>query len=311
MYVATLLKDEFVLGYEGRLTALVNRENRTELLKWLRLSLEERGIPHKGQAASKLLSFAAALQHEDLIQDHSLVPYLRAVSGTEQENWKLPHGSPLYRRTFFSITRLAREGAWFCPVCADEDMASQGYSYWRRSHQLPGVDWCNKHRYTTLHQLSSATPFQHQPHSCIKQGISMNYDYSLNTSQREIIQRFIDVSHGILRVVFPMPRESARNLVATRLDTDLKDATRSTTSITLIEQAHKLFPSKWLKIHFPELFTVTSPCNGEPSFPLHDTSHFALALALLFSSATEALDQWLNDLRADHFASSRPRGNSR
>lgn len=33
----------------------------------------------------------------------------------------------------------------FCPACRDEDMDTQGYSYWHRVHQLPSAHLCHKH----------------------------------------------------------------------------------------------------------------------------------------------------------------------
>jgi hypothetical protein len=40
----------------------------------------------------------------------------------------------------------------FCPACAQEDMKSYGVSYWHRSHQIPGIEACYKHRVWLEHQ---------------------------------------------------------------------------------------------------------------------------------------------------------------
>ena len=32
-----------------------------------------------------------------------------------------------------------------CPDCATEDIANEGFAWFRRMHQLPGVSWCLKH----------------------------------------------------------------------------------------------------------------------------------------------------------------------
>jgi hypothetical protein len=33
----------------------------------------------------------------------------------------------------------------FCPQCVSQDIEEHKFSYWRRTHQLPGIPWCMKH----------------------------------------------------------------------------------------------------------------------------------------------------------------------
>lgn len=34
----------------------------------------------------------------------------------------------------------------FCPVCVNEDVRVHGVSFWHRSHQIPGIEACHKHK---------------------------------------------------------------------------------------------------------------------------------------------------------------------
>lgn len=308
MCSAALLPDEFAPGFEGRVMVLALINDRKEFHKRLHLLLEQRGIHHKGLHSSELLSSACDLKYEEFIQNHTLLPYYRAVSGTTSGNWKLPHSSPEYNK-LYPFTKLPKQGAWFCHECAIEDMASQGFSYWRRSHQIPGVDWCSKHRGTSLRLLSDISAFEHQPHFYIDQGIPALYPSSASPEQGEVLQRFLDINLAILKIGYPMPRDVAVSLIQTYGAETGKYQTESSGMTSLNLHAKKMLPPEWLKSNFPELFTDSTQGNGIVSFPLKETSQFTLALALVFDSAEAALDQWLYSQQLYHCAI--PPSNSR
>jgi hypothetical protein len=46
----------------------------------------------------------------------------------------------------------------FCPVCVDEDLTVHGETYWRLSHQLPGVHVCTRHKVLLQDSLQMIRP---------------------------------------------------------------------------------------------------------------------------------------------------------
>jgi len=93
----------------------------------------------------------------EYIQKHTLLPFNRGFANTSaSDSHGAEHLSHLPRRTIRSYQRLR-----FCRICAAQECSSLGFSYWHRTHQLPGVLWCPEHRVslhiTPQHQLSPAT----------------------------------------------------------------------------------------------------------------------------------------------------------
>ena len=39
----------------------------------------------------------------------------------------------------------------YCPECIEEDLKFWNFSYWRKSHHFPGVDWYTKHFLSLIH----------------------------------------------------------------------------------------------------------------------------------------------------------------
>jgi hypothetical protein len=277
--------------------ALALLNNRQELYRCLREALESRGVNHKPLHDSRLLALAHNLEYQPLVQNHTLVPYHRAVVGAQNGNMKSAHGLPFYYNSF-PIRQLARQGAWFCPECATEDRAIRGLSYWRRFHQLPGVVWCEFHERTKLRRVESETAFKQQPHHLIGRSSPADGRCQASPEEWDVIQKFTRICLGLLEIVYPMPREAALGITAGNRKMESPEL------LTKLSQlARTTFFSDWLKFNFPDLMVNAMDENGRKAFPLSSTSHFALALALLFDSSEEALGQWLH--RQEIFFSSK------
>jgi len=91
--------------------------------------------------------FSITPQH--LLWNHTVFPYATAFYSAEHYERELrdvmsPTGTRMYQgRVHLVGTGLRR----ICAQCLAEDLAQFGESYWHRSHNLPGVFFCVKHRY--------------------------------------------------------------------------------------------------------------------------------------------------------------------
>lgn len=86
----------------------------------------------------------------DLIERWTLIPYyIAAASPTSRQaalSAAADGGGSSHLSLGFAVSCVPRVGALrFCPCCKAEDMASQGFTWWRRSHQLPGTLVCLRH----------------------------------------------------------------------------------------------------------------------------------------------------------------------
>lgn len=66
---------------------------------------------------------------------------LDVVGGEELEN-----GREKYLTRALGCTWLRKNSLYYCPACAEEELARYGEPYWHRMHQLPGVDVCLMHQ---------------------------------------------------------------------------------------------------------------------------------------------------------------------
>lgn len=98
---------------------------------------------HHGVAAA----FGFAL--EEFLHEHTLYPYTTAFWQSEDRaamTRKLLNPTVNMNVSFLSQNSgKAVDSLRFCPGCVSEDAKQYGESYWKRSHQLPGVSYCVKH----------------------------------------------------------------------------------------------------------------------------------------------------------------------
>ena len=91
-----------------------------------------------------------------LIEHHTLIPYWESVSpfplsaSQYRELVQAKHANSRYR-----LNCWRRQPMQFCLQCVQEDGKSLGEPIWRRTHQLPGVSVCLKHRCWLSHTCES------------------------------------------------------------------------------------------------------------------------------------------------------------
>lgn len=263
--------------------------NRLRLYSHLSEGLDERpGTNHRHVHDSGLLTLACNLEHQAFVQNHTLVPYHRAVVAVTNGNLSSAHGLPLSYDPF-PVKLLAKQGAWFCPECAATDRNARGLSYWRRFHQLPGISLCDIHDRIPLRHAEPVSGFGGQPHYLIDRSPPACRDYQAAPEEWYLVQRFTRIFRGLLESPYPMPREAAVGLIAGKGRND-----QPALLCQLTRLASKPFLSAWLALNFPDLRLDTTDETRQEPFPLSSTAHFALALSLLFNTSECALCEWLN-----------------
>jgi len=95
------------------------------------------------------LALLAGMTPDELLLRHTVFPYAVAfMAPTEQQRLLGKALSMADGCSLSSLTKNATRGALLrrlCVHCVAADMAMYGESYWRRSHQLPGVLTCIHH----------------------------------------------------------------------------------------------------------------------------------------------------------------------
>jgi hypothetical protein len=154
--VCAAMPDEPAAGHTWRLARL----NGFPDLRTMMLVARELFAGSKVSPRLALLSRASSLDPLTYCHRHSMYPHIQCVIdvGTCDYPRRL-------QRQFldFSSPANAERRPRFCRDCAAEDAAEHGFSWFRRAHQLTGVDWCLTHR-RALEAVTNADHFHLNPH---------------------------------------------------------------------------------------------------------------------------------------------------
>lgn len=186
--------------------------------------------------------------------------------------------------------RFPRKSLFLCKACGDEDRRVWGRSYWRRSHQVPGIEWCDKHE-LPLYE-APRNPLQLDPSSytdVVKRVTNDPYPRS------EVVRRYIDLAGLVLTLAEPIPVSILQDVVRRALrGTDIRSSVKGKRP-PISDYTREVCPREWLNRLIPRI------ADKEPReyFPSIDNAAHGtgptqpgalLALALLY----EDVDQCSN-----------------
>ncbi len=150
------LPGELAPGYAGRFVTLNGFSSWVQACKQLFSHDATRYWDDHSSEDEDVLAQIAGLSAAELVSRHTLKPLLRGFVKPSRKLLGTSH-HPRYSRRKFS---------YFCEVCAEEDVAFHGTSYWRREHQLVGMHWCLKHGIPLRYDTWRA-PIVRSPSACL------------------------------------------------------------------------------------------------------------------------------------------------
>lgn len=287
--------DELIHGYRGRLMRCNGIQNDKQLDVLMR---EWSGVPgsdYREVPSAVLFAKVAGTQVSEFVSRHSFVPLRRAITWFHPET---KHGCESQLRLLWSgPMHLPRVGAYFCEHCVAEDLEFHGMSYWRRSHQIPGVFWCSKHK-VPLRYVEKDSAFQRPPSAFVDMATQVSQEWVEELIGNPFLQRYADVCSGVMErdhpfdvaVVSHVLKEDAR---AQGFQTSGRPVKRPLLSDMAVEELGR----KWLATVIPAL--ANKP-EGEISHQVDGVCYlkkssssvaaYALVCALLYSSADEAIN---------------------
>ena len=143
MDIVPLLHDELLDGYRGRLAFLNNAESKTAIHQLFRASFPVEAGSDGQSTFVPSLAIALGISLDDLLEKHTMWPLFAAFP---DDSTGLDQGKVRYSPVNSSVwLKAARNLLWMCPQCIQSDLAGLYFSYWRRSHQLPGRFFCPEH----------------------------------------------------------------------------------------------------------------------------------------------------------------------
>lgn len=246
MLIPEILPDEFVLGYRARLRILNGFPDNEFLMRALQPNTRRSISQQTGTPAITVLSNAMGTNCTDFVFRHSLIPFICAIT---QRGAGLEHGSPqVGQRLVRSGLRVIRETAHYCRSCVEEDLSFWGVPYWRRSHQIPGVDWCAKHGCSLI--ATGQDGFEKLPNDLIAPvadaGFSEEADHS-------ILRRYGEIAQGLMDRKQPIHCNDASRVLGNAARTaGLRISPKGRRALPS-DLAREQLPATWLAKHFPRI----------------------------------------------------------
>lgn len=293
MNIPALYPDEHVLGWRGRIKFLNHYPTVKITIDALRDFLDRHQLLdrplQKRTSQLVILASLSKMSLRDFAYLHSFLPFVRAFAPNAFEN--IDDVQRMQSNVRYWM-QPGNDGPWFCVSCANEDLDIYGIPYWRRTHQLIGVDWCYKHHHKLL-AVSSKDAFDMAPpiakaNECfMPDGPNSIYDAD------QIVQRYAMIAKAIL--------ERTALLDLRKTVTLLRDQFSAVTHLDHLYRPHinieieSRIPPYWrsrfsnlrIKMQGNDIFNFQKLLN-QIHRPL-DTERYVMALAFLFETSDAAL----------------------
>ncbi len=288
-------EDELAVSHAHRL-AKVNDLPESNLPGTLRAMLPDtvkrldRNLP-----LACALGILGGLQPGEYLQRHTAIPILRFATWPSDI---APHSQTSTEVTRSFAMKVPRAGGLICPDCVEAQVRKVGFSWYRRSHHIFGVDWCSDHG-TPLLAISDVKPLSKLPAHWLRSGKLKplpNCKGRLENAP-DFVRRLVAVSARAYGLTEPVSALLLKCLCSLRANSIGLRLSYSENKPTLSDLVLQQAPLAWVKTHLDRLETKTPGDFFREVDDLliahtHATAEAALlGLAALFDDPIEKLDQ--------------------
>lgn len=249
------------------------------------------------------LAKACGMKPEDYACNHSLLPFWRMVTSADHQ---VPHGQlgqeTLIRRLG---TNMQGKFARICPHCVNDDLNHWHFTWYRRTHQLPGIDWCPVHL-SPLLAVNSLDPWTVPPHHWAEQElIRPAQAASEEIFENGFLGRMVEIACELLERSASLPVGRIGAAFTERLQQMGFRVSQDGAKPVLSDIVREKAPSAWLKQHWTGLKEkrsgeIYSGLDRVVARTVPATGFaYVTALAAMFESASEALNFFTSAAQKD------------
>ena len=295
-HAPALMPDEDLRGYWGRVLRL--NAVPTDQCSEERFRAQVRckhGLRDPGRSnVAEAICAIANIDLATLLRAHSLVPLHGAVAGSVVAvDWRDISARPWKLQQF--TMNQQRHSVHGCAGCVQEDLDFWGFTYWRRTHLIPGVLRCAKHN-RPLFRVEQLPTWQLMPHEAPVSSGGSRWERLTQALETPVLLRYAHVCLELLTRPRPMSTVQVVHVLNERaavLGLDLGSRTPlsdlAKTQLTGPWQAMLLSGRERKAQASP--FCIDSTLNR--MMPVIDGTDYAIAIAVLYDSPDEGLRELL------------------
>jgi hypothetical protein len=255
------MPDEPAIAHAGRIAMFMGVDNPKEFDRWLADALKAKEPRRAKVPRLEQLALMIGMDPQVYAQQHSMLGVLRVAATPET---LYPYGSPeataLNKRSGMLTQKTY---ACICPQCAEEDLQHWHFSWFRRSHQLAGVEFCVVHK-TPLLKVTSSTAWIQLPHQWLAAG-ELQSEVSDGRAPTDFETRLGEVACSMLQRNGPLPSVDFVSVLSMRAKQLGIRASVNGVRPNLSDWVKQKAPEEWTRAHWPELIAKST---GEFFFSL-------------------------------------------
>lgn len=287
--IPKLMPDEMLIWYFERLARSNGYENGARFIVAIKRLVPELTSLNSIQIASRLLGVSA----KDIAYGHTQIPFYRSITNFQVH---VEHGDESHPSLMRLGMTIKTGKANICAECIHEDLGYWGFAYLRRSHQIPGNEWCQKHQRGLISiqkdTLSADADIFHATHLA---------DHS-SSHPHPVINRYIQIAESLSYRKAPLLADKVSKVLSERAKQAGVMFNASGSGRPLSDLLLEQIPNVWLHEHFPVfqekqkgkfLAALDGVCVFR--FQNHKPSHYMLAAAMLFDHADDAVNAFISE----------------
>lgn len=297
--------DEIYSGYWGRIKSINGfPKNDIEALKILALCVGAENFVDPKPKVIELLAWTANMSIPEFVRQHTFAPYRRAIVSHKPES---VHGDPGdLTMLSYAVSRMARPYAYACVDCIEEDIRTRHFSYWHRSHQLPGMYFCEKHE-RALWYTDDANSFLIAPENLIHKSRVINKAWAASNHSHGAVREFLKLSMAMAERPYPLDLKRVRLILCGQAREKGFATHPKSTNEFLSDRIKTYFPEQWLDTVFP---AISAKETGKALDQIDGTLYlskssssiaaYLLVSCVLFESADHALAAFDSKISIPH-----------
>lgn len=280
------MPDEPARAYAGRLALFIGAESPRSFDQWVNKQCERLPDMDRNSPRLQRLAVIAGKSGVEFARQHSMMGIFRVAAKTDSL-WD--YGAP----EAFSLTKhlgmlTHKSQAHVCPQCVQEDLQHWRFSWYRRSHQLQGVDYCAVHK-TGLHRVLSDAPWTWLPDHWIETERTAAVTNTAETVVTNSFEaRFIELSCVLIERSRPYALQNLCEGLDKRAKALGLRISRDGVRINFPDHLLQVAPRSWIERNWPRLLQK-NPGKAFDLLNLAVSSRTAPATGLTYATAMAAL----------------------